>query len=410
MADPARAPPRGWELLHDTAKMDWTKLDLVIGLRSTFFVVTPIILGASTGYLREGLFAAIGANFITNTEGSGPGATRFAMLAAACLIEPAALALGTLVGTLGALAVPLVGLGVVAFLTMRSYRDWTQVGLISAIVFAVGVGLPGASSASAFERLWTSLAGDVWILTGVAIHMRLRRLRGEAARAEGLAIGGSREAHPFMVGQVLQSQNLRQAVMTGIATSVGLAIGLSLGLPRDIWIMITTIIAVRQGVGPTVSSTFALVTGTGIGSVVAALITLQTSNLWVIIALMTVFAFAMFSTRLVSQALFQAFVTPFLILLLNVIYPGDWWLALARIADVTIGGGIAIISVYILRWEAGLTQPGRGNPGQSEQPRPAQASPGRTSGYMQALRSSKRFGRLLGRSPAGCGGQAEDGP
>lgn len=365
MAGPARAPPRGWELLHDTAKTDWTKLDLIIGLRSAFFVVSPIIVGAATGYLREGLFAAIGANFITNTEGSGPGATRFAMLAAACLIEPAALALGTMIGTLGPFAVPLVGLGVIAFLTMRSYRDWTQVGLISAIIFAVGVGLPGASPASALERLWTAIAGDLWILCGVAIHMRLRRASGKSSRPEAPATGGSRETHPFMVGQLLQSQNFRQAVVTGIATSVGLAIGLSLGLPRDIWIMITTIIAIRQGVGPTVSSTFALVTGTGIGSVVAAVITLQTSNLWVLVALMAVFAFAMFSTRLVSQTLFQAFVTPFLILLLNIIYPGEWWLALARIADVTIGGGIAIISVYILCWEAGLTQPGRGTLPQS---------------------------------------------
>jgi hypothetical protein len=393
-------------LLHDTASMDWTKFDPILGLRAALFVVAPIVVGALTGNLRDGLFAALGANFLANTEGSGPGATRFPVLAAACVIEPLALAAGTLLGTLGAFAVLLVGVGVIVLLTARGNQDWTQVGLLSAVVFVVGVGLPGASVASAIERLWASMAGAFWILGGLVIERRLRGTRGEAARDAGTT--ELHLTHPFMVGEVLHSQAFGQAVVTGIATSVGLAVGLSLGLPRDIWIMITIIISTRQGVGPTISSTFALVTGTGIGAVIAALITLATSSLWVLVVLMTIFAFGMFSARLVSQALFQSLVTPFLIILLNIIYPGEWWLALVRIADVTIGGAIAIVSVYVLFLEVGLTQPGRRRKPDGGENAPPGGQPARFSGYMQVLLSSLGFGSLLRWSPPRREGKAQD--
>jgi uncharacterized membrane protein YccC len=72
------------------------------------------------------------------------------------------------------------------------------------------------------------------------------------------------------------------------------------------------------------------------------------------------FALVMYSSRLVNQALYQAFFTPFLIVLLNILYPGDWWFALVRIADVTIGGLVAIAAVYLLSLE--FKSSGSGSP------------------------------------------------
>ncbi len=356
----AHTSPRRAELLHEILRADWSRFDAITGLRAGFFVVTPVILGAATGYLFQGLYATLGANFLTSTEGSGPGATRFRMLALACVLEPAVFAAGTLCGTVGLLAIPLVGLGIFAFLTIRTYQGWSQVGLMAAIIFAVGIGLPGASTAAAVERLWTSMAGALWILLGVGIQMAFRPtskvpLEGGAQKTTV----GSRHVHPLMMGQLVHSEAVRQALATGIAASTGLAIGLALHLPRDIWILITVIIAIRQGIGPTIDSTAVLVAGTAIGSVIAAAITLETSNLAVLVAFMSIFAFAMNSSRLVSPALFQAFVTPFLIILLNIIFPGNWEFAIVRIIDVAIGGGLAIAAVYILSWEADLEGPGR---------------------------------------------------
>ncbi|MGA2199747.1 MAG: hypothetical protein ABSG45_07385, partial [Nitrososphaerales archaeon] len=171
MGEPARDAAR-WrsELLYDITRFDWSRLETLTGLRAAAFVVTPMLVGASTGYLFQGLFATIGANFLTNTEGSGANATRLKVLAAACLIEPTAIALGTLTGSTGLLAIPLVAIGVFLLLLAKAYTSWSQVGLIAAVVFVVGAGLPGASVSSGIERLWTSVVGDCWVLLGVALQ------------------------------------------------------------------------------------------------------------------------------------------------------------------------------------------------------------------------------------------------
>jgi len=340
-------------MLHDLTRTDSSRLDNLTGLRAAAFVIAPAVAGVATGYLFQGLFATVGANFLTSTEGSGPTATRLKILAAACLIEPSAFALGTLTGSTGFLAIPLVGLGVFIFLMMKTYASWAQVALITALVFVVGAGLPGASVPGAIERFWASMGGDLWAFFGVV----LQRHRVTSAGGAGGSLQPAQDArhlHPFLIDMSVHSEVFRQAFVTAVAAAIGLAIGLALNLPRDIWIMITVIIAIRPGLGPTVNSTLAIVVGTVAGAMVAALVTLEITSVDVLVVLLFLFAFSMNASRFVNQALFQALVTPFLIILLDMIYPGDWRFALVRIADVAIGGGLAVIAVYLLCIELNL--------------------------------------------------------
>jgi uncharacterized membrane protein YccC len=233
----------------------------------------------------------------------------------------------------------------------RAYPSWALVATISAIFFVVGTGLPGDSPAGALERFWSSMVGALWALLGVVIQRWLmaHRSRSGATGPPGQTTAqGSRHLHPFVSDFSIHSETFRQALLTGIAATVGLAIGLSLGLPRDIWILITVIITIRPTVGPTINSTIILVVGTVTGAMIAAAATLVTSSVDILGGLLFVFAFGMFSFRLVNQALYQMFLTPFLIVLLNLIFPGSWWFALVRIADVMVGGGVAIATVYFL--------------------------------------------------------------
>ncbi|MDA4113575.1 MAG: FUSC family protein [Thaumarchaeota archaeon] len=339
------------ELLHDITRLDWPRLDIPTGLRAGAFVITPLIVGAATGYLIEGLFATLAANFLTNTEGNPPSATGTKILAAACILEPSALAVGTLTGTTGQLLIPLVGLGVFMLLMARAYPSWALVATISAIFFVVGTGLPGDSVAGAFERFWSSMIGAFWALLGVMIQRWLtahRSRSGSKGPPPQTMAQASRHLHPFMSDFSIHSETFRQALLTGMAAAVGLAIGLLLNLPRDIWILITVIITIRPSVGPTINSAIILVVGTVAGAMIAAAVTLALASVDILGGLLFVFAFAMFSFRLVNQALYQMFLTPFLIILLNLIFPGSWWFALARIADVAVGGGVAIATVYLL--------------------------------------------------------------
>jgi len=93
------------------------------------------------------------------------------MLLLVCCTEAAAFGVGTLTATTAHLLSPiLLGIGVFVALFAWSYTKWAAVGMFTAIVFAVGVGLPGYSIQSAGLRTFFSLIGMLWALLGIEIH------------------------------------------------------------------------------------------------------------------------------------------------------------------------------------------------------------------------------------------------
>ena len=70
--------------------------------------------------------------------------------------------------------------------------------------------------------------------------------------------------------------------MIGIASALGYTIGLVLGLPRDFWIVVTIIVAVtlRPNGSPIVTFTSMMIIGTTVGTLIAAVILLETTNFY----------------------------------------------------------------------------------------------------------------------------------
>ena len=140
---------------------------------------------------------------------------------------------------------------------------------------------------------------------------------------------------------------LRSALLVGIASALGYTIGLVLGLPRDFWIVITIILAIRPNPNLTITFASMMVMGTIAGSIIAAVITLETSNHYLVLALLFSFAVVLFAVIGVNIILIQIFLVPFIIILLSIYYPGQWYISLFRILDVAIGGAIAVAMVYL---------------------------------------------------------------
>ena len=91
-----------------------------------------------------------------------------------------------------------------------------------------------------------------------------------------------------------------------------------------------------------------IVVGTLAGALIAALITFEVLDdylLWVFLLLLSI---AFYTTRGMNLGLSQVFMTPFIIVLLNILFPGHWQLAEARILDVAIGGALAVLTALIL--------------------------------------------------------------
>jgi uncharacterized membrane protein YccC len=148
---------------------------------------------------------------------------------------------------------------------------------------------------------------------------------------------------------MLQSKVLiRNAILIGIAAAIGHAIGLALGLPRDYWIVIPIILAVRPKPSMSITFTLMMVIGTVIGAMIAAALTLDSSNRYLLLAFLFFFSVMVFATRGVNPLLAQIFLVPFVIILLDIYFPGQWYLPFIRILNVTIGGMIAVATSYFI--------------------------------------------------------------
>jgi len=337
---PGTPDPRD-SIVAEFTRVDWRLFDWATGLRAAFFALTPLLIGLATnqvnagvvssiGALNEGVVSTLGALNLSFQEGPAPSRTRFVgSLAAGCVGNALAFSLGTLVGTAAtAEAVLLVGLGVLLAMVLRVARGFEAIGLIAAVVFAVGVGLPGGSVASAGTRFWLMLAGGAWALLGALLQLSLRRQKGPAATP--IVVPNSRASivtHSFLVA---------------ITVALGLGIAETAGLERDYWVMLTIVMSLRLIPAQTVSITAMRVAGTVVGALLGLLVTLLTGDQWVLIASLAAMGFAMFSTRNVNLVIFTSFLTAFIIVLLNLAFPGSMDLALVRIVDVALGGALAI--------------------------------------------------------------------
>jgi hypothetical protein len=341
--------------LFDIRRFDRSAFSIPVGLRAGAFVASPLLLGLLTGH-KELVYTTLGALFLTNTTQPRSELSPWKVLLVACITESSAFGLGTLSGTTGLLAVPLMGIGVFLALSFGSTPGWSQVALFTSMFYAVGVGLPGGTVVDASQRFVFALVGALWGWTGVELH------RVFSTRMSSSGKGGSKRFPPpisFADTLPTRPQALRfihsdafgHAMIVGIASAAGLTIGLALGLPRDFWIVVTIVLSLRPTMPGTLSFTSMIVIGTLIGAVIAASITFTISDdyiLWVLLLLVCV---CLYSTRGMNFGLTQVFFTPFLIILLNILYRGEWMLAEIRILDVAIGGAVAVAtaSLFYLR-------------------------------------------------------------
>jgi Fusaric acid resistance protein-like len=335
-------------LLSDITKLNTSALSFRTGFRAAFSVVSPLLVGLATGQPAF-VFATLGALFVVNTEGPRATAIPVGMILIASFLEATMFGLGTLAGSTGLLAAPLLGIAVFAALQLAVRPGWAPLGTFSAIFFAVGVGLPGGSIQVAGVRLVFSLAGGLWVTFGAWLHRsvispRWRRVNDPGSTRPHAPVGGPASS---TVQPPVRSEIIRQGFAVAVASALGLETGIALGLPRDFWIVVTIILAIRPTIGSTVTFTLMIVIGTIIGAIVAAAITLEIAAPYVLAILLFAFAVAMFATRGVNLALVQLFLTPFIIILLNILYPGEWRLAESRILDVAIGGVLAIVTATI---------------------------------------------------------------
>jgi hypothetical protein len=328
----------GHHYARDVTRIERSAFNPAIGTRAALFALTPLVLAF---IIHQPLlfFSTLAALFLVLTEGQ-PSLLPTRILLVACFTEALSLGLGTLTATAGpALSIPILGVAIFIALLGRGRPQWASVATFTAITFAVGLGLPGYSAPAAGERVIFALVGCLWALAGIELHrFIIFHWRHTTDRGGSLSL-----SQPMP-----RAETLRSSVVLAVACSVGFSIGFALGLPRDYWIVVTILLTVRPNISLTRTFTLEMAIGTVIGAMIGAAITLATSNFVVLTIFLFIFGLLMFSSRGVNLGLVQIFFAPFIIILLNILYPGEWYLAFYRILAVVIGVAISFVLVYIL--------------------------------------------------------------
>jgi uncharacterized membrane protein YccC len=150
-----------------------------------------------------------------------------------------------------------------------------------------------------------------------------------------------------------QSLAFRHALRVGVAVMLGVAISLFFHLPHGYWMPLTTLIILKPSFGDTRERLVQRVGGTVLGGLIAALLAALIYNpliLYLLVFLMGLAAFTYYSR---NYTVYAVFMTPFIVLILDLGHPGNWQVALVRMLNTIMGGVIAFLAGYLFwpQWE-----------------------------------------------------------
>jgi uncharacterized membrane protein YccC len=149
----------------------------------------------------------------------------------------------------------------------------------------------------------------------------------------------------------------RYALRFSVAVGVGLAVGRTLGLDKGYWVLITIAVVVKPQLSLSTTSSIHRVAGTLLGALLGILLIIALPNAWGLNAALFVLAVIGISLARVNYGLAVVFLTPMVLVLLNVVHPGDWRLADIRVVNTLLGASIGLLATTAIGGVLNLVSP-----------------------------------------------------
>ena len=145
----------------------------------------------------------------------------------------------------------------------------------------------------------------------------------------------------------------RHALRLATVITVAQCITYWLPIPKGYWIALTALVALKPNFGGTLEIIGQRVLGTVVGGIVGIALVNFIHGFGATTFCILLLMFVAMSLRALSYSVFITLFTPAIILLLNAIGSGGWEVGVTRIADVLIGGALALLGSYFLfpSWE-----------------------------------------------------------
>jgi uncharacterized membrane protein YccC len=319
----------------------------VTGLRTAIGVVLPLLIGQLFGFPGVGMLIGIGALYIAMVDKDG--ATIRSLLA-----TTAAVACSVLVTTVGTRnpAVDVALMFLVAFgsaMLGAISVVASNIGFAVAVSFAILQGVPGNFTAG-LEHMGEFLLGGLWATGLTLVLWRITRPTDRGGPPERLThemlVRGWRHIEDNLCWR---SQVFRHAMRVAVAATIAVALYRYLHLPHGTWLILTVLVIVKQDYSSTRQRAFERVMGSLVGGAAAILLVAAVHNKALLDLLLTLFCILAYSQLPHNYGLFVVFLTPFVVLLINMASPGDWHTALIRMGNTLGGGALALIVAFLLR-------------------------------------------------------------
>jgi uncharacterized membrane protein YccC len=225
-----------------------------------------------------------------------------------------------------------------------------------------------------FRERAPSVAGDLQslfdirnLLHGLQAVVRLVDLAAETTRSLGKGVD-QRHALPMLAEEQqptagfietlrdnlnLQSLTLRYALRLAVAIAAAVAVARFYHIERGYWVSMTVALILKPDFSGTRSHSLGRVLGTVTGGLVGAGFDVVVKDRLLNYLLLFPIGVVTFAQRNSSYPRFVAFLTTFIVLMLNLITPGDLRLPLLRAVDTAMGSLIALLAGYALwpHWE-----------------------------------------------------------
>jgi uncharacterized membrane protein YccC len=149
-----------------------------------------------------------------------------------------------------------------------------------------------------------------------------------------------------------RSQIFRHTVRLSFTSALAVALYEIFHIPYGYWITIIVVVVLRPQFGATRQRVLRGIAATVVGGIIAALLIVSVHNMLVLYLLLIVSGVIAYSHFPNYFGRFYLFLTPFILLLFDMLYPGDWQAAFIRILATLIGGVLAYLA-YTLLWPRG---------------------------------------------------------
>ena len=176
-------------------------------------------------------------------------------------------------------------------------------------------------------------------------------MAGTVRRLRGL---GERLLDEFGAGSLGRIFTVRLMICMGVATVVSEV----LPLQRSYWVPLTVAIVLKPDFGSVFARALQRAIGTVVGAVAGAVLLVLFHGVWLLIPLAVLAALLPFG-RSRNYGLLSTFLTPLVVLLIDLLTPVGWRLAEDRLVDTLIGCAIALLvgfAPWPMTWYAHLPQ------------------------------------------------------